>query len=84
MAFYPIREEALPAYSTGKASDRKKFKFPKFFYFDRFTLENEGLARKLTWYEKEELAEIKALVEKKEALTHFDVRLSISVLSFSG
>lgn len=76
LAFYPVREEPLPSYSGGKASDRKKFRFQKYLYLDRFMLENEVLAREISRFEKEELEQVKALTEKKDALTHFEVHFT--------
>lgn len=73
LSIYPVRKEPLPSYSGGKASDRKKFRFPKSFYLDRFMQEDEVLTREISQIEKEGLEKVKQLTQKKQALTHFGV-----------
>ena len=76
LAFQPVRDESLPSYSTatnGKKVERKKFKFPTFFFLDRFMQENEALARDGILLEREVTDKIKRLTLKSQGLTHFDV-----------
>ncbi|KAF8062182.1 hypothetical protein FPV67DRAFT_1507444 [Lyophyllum atratum] len=71
-----------PFPGSGKPS-AEPFIFPKYFYLDRFLLENFAIAEQKRVLEREMQAEIKQLMRKKEFITRFNDRDTVKDLRAS-